>query len=117
MNFIHEWGFDVKEGKSQEFQKWLTDNEEKLALECPEGCQYDGTYAAVHTSEKTSGGFRIIFRMESYAGQDAFSQAMKQGAGFARLMEELSDFMDQSNHSNWSDHMLRRVTDTAIWGE
>lgn len=117
MNFVHEWGFDVKEGKSQELQKWLTDNEEKLALECPEGCQYEGTYAAVHTSEKHSGGFRTVFRMNSYAGQDAFSQAMKDGGAFARMMDELTGFMDQSNSANWSELLLRRVTDTAIWGE
>lgn len=117
MNFLHEWGFDVKEGRSQEFQKWLTDNEEKLALESPEGCEYFGTFAAVHTSEKNSGAFRTIFRMNSYAGQDAFSAAMKEGGAFARMMEELTSYMDQSNNSNWSEHMLRRVSDTAIWGE
>jgi len=117
MHFIHENGFDAKEGKAQELQKWLVDNEEKLALECPAGCKYDGTYAAIHTSDKTSGSFRMIFRLENYAAQDAFSAAMKEGGAFARLMEEVTEFMDQDNHSNWSEILMRRATDAAIWGE
>ena len=117
MHFVHEWGFDPKEGKSQELQRWLSENEEKLALECPPGCKYDGTYAAVHTSEKRCGAFRMVFRMENYAAQDSFSAAMKEGGTFARLMEELTDFMDQSNQANWSEVLMRRATDTAIWGE
>ena len=117
MHFIHEFGFDAKEGKSQEFQKWLVDNEEKLALECPAGCKYDGTYAAIQTTDKTAGSFRTVFRLENYAAQDAFSAAMKEGGTFGRLMEELTEFIDQANHSNWSQALLRRATDAAIWGE
>lgn len=117
MNFIHEWGFDVKEGKSQALQKWLTENEEKFALEMPEGCEYVGTFAVVHTSEKGSGQFRMVTGLDSYGAQDSFSTAMKEGGAFARLMEELTEFMDQGNHCNWSEVVMRRVTDTAIWGE
>lgn len=117
MHFVHQWGFDSKEGETQALVKWLTENEEKFALECPAGCKYDGTYAAVHSSDKDSGTFRMVFRMENYAAQDSFSAAMKEGGTFARLMEELTEFMDQSNHANWSELLMRRATDTAIWGE
>lgn len=117
MNFIHEWGFDVKEGKSQALQKWLTDNEEKFALEMPKGCEYVGTFAVIHTSEKGTGQFRLVTRLDSYGTQDNFSAAMKEDSAFSRLMGELTDFMDQGNQSNWSDVLMRRVTDTAIWGE
>jgi hypothetical protein len=117
MHFIHEWGFDVKEGKSQALQRWLTDNEEKFALEMPQGCEYVGTFAVVHTSEKGTGQFRMVMKLDSYGAQDNFSAAMKDGGTFAGLMEELTAFMDESNNANWSEAVMRRVTDTAMWGE
>jgi hypothetical protein len=117
MNFLHEWGFDIKEGQTQAFQEWMKGNEEKLALEMPEGCKYFGTYAAVYNSDKTSGSFRVLTEMDSYAAQDRFSEVMKEGGAFARLMGEFTEFMDQGNQSNWSQALMRRITDTAIWGE
>jgi hypothetical protein len=32
-------------------------------------------------------------------------------------MEEVTEFMDQDNHANWSEILMRRATDAAIWGE
>lgn len=117
MHFMHVLGFDVKQGQSLALQKWLTDNEEKLALEMPDGCEYVGTFAAVHTSEKEAGSYRTIMKMENYGAQDNFSAKMKEGGAFARMMEEMTAFMDQDNDSHWSEEVLRRVTDAAIWGE
>ncbi|MGH9195390.1 MAG: hypothetical protein ACRD1T_06590, partial [Acidimicrobiia bacterium] len=87
MNFIMEFGFDVKEGKSQEFQQWLSGNEEKLAAEAPEGSEYLGTYVAIFSSDRKGGSWRQYWRLESYGAQDKFSEAMKQGGTFARLIE------------------------------
>ena len=117
MNFMFVWGFDLKQGKTAEFQKWCQANEEKLILECPPGCKYLGTYAAVNTSEKEAGGFRSLWEFENYAAQDTFSQAMKDGGTFARLVEECTAFMDQDNHAHWSSTLMRRVTDAAMWGD
>jgi hypothetical protein len=117
MNFLHLWGFDVKQGKTREFQQWLSANEEKLALECPEGTKYLGTYACVETSEKTAGSFRSVFQLERYGTMDNFSAAMKEGGTFAVLMGEFTEFMDQDRHANWSSALCRKVTDAAIWGE
>jgi hypothetical protein len=117
MNFVYTWGFDVKQGKTREFQQWLSGNEEKLGTEAPEGNEYLGTFAAVQTSEKSAGSFVSLWRLNSYASMDRFSEAMKAGGAFARLMEEYTEFMDQEPHANWSSWLLRRVTDAAIWGE
>lgn len=117
MNFIAEFGFDVKEGKSIEFQKWLTNNEEKIGAATPSGSEYLGTFVTVQTSEKTSGSCRQYWRLDSYGAQDNFSAAMKEGGTFAQLMEEYTEFIDQSNDCNWSQVLCRRVTDAAIWGE
>lgn len=40
MKFIVEQGFDIKEGKAQEFRAWLTEHEAKLAKESPAGVEY-----------------------------------------------------------------------------
>jgi hypothetical protein len=82
VNFIFEFGFDAKEGKSQDLQRWLSGNEEKLAAEAPEGCEYLGTYVAVTSSEKEAGNWRSMWRLASYGAQDDLSEAMKQGGTF-----------------------------------
>lgn len=117
MNFLHINGFDPKEGKTRELQQWLSANEEKLALECPKGVEYVGTYFAVHTSEKNAGQVRVLWRMSSYGAQDNFAQAMKDGGTFARLMDEFTALMDQRNDAHWSESTLRKATDAAVWGE
>ena len=95
MNFIAEFGFDVKKGRAQDFQRWMSENESKLAAACPSGVEYVGTYAVMYSSEKHSGSFRQFFRMESYGSQDTFSAAMKEGGAFANLVEEMTEFVDQ----------------------
>jgi hypothetical protein len=117
MRFIYETGFDVKEGKTAELQRWLEANEEKLALESPQGCRYIGTYAAIYSSEKGVGDFRLLLELDNYAAQDSFAGAMKEGGAFARLFEEYTAFTDQRNGAATSQHLLRKVTDAAIWGE
>jgi hypothetical protein len=117
MNFIAEFGFDVKKGRAQELQRWLFENESKLAAECPSGVEYIGTYAVMYSSEKHSGGFRQFFRMESYGSQDTFAAAMKEGGEFARLIEEMSEFVDQEKDANWSNGLYKAVTDASMWGE
>ena len=117
MNFMDVLTFDLKQGKTREFQQWLSGNEEKLAAECPQGVSYKGTYALVRSSEKNAGSFMQVFEYDSYGAMDAFSQAMKDGGTFANLMDELTEFTDQDNHANWSNLFGRRVTDAAIWGE
>jgi hypothetical protein len=117
MNFIQAQGFDVKKGQTAALQKWLEANEEKISADCPDGISYEGTYAVVQTSEKTTGAVLSLWRMESYGAMDAFSAAMKEGGSFARLMEEFTEFLDQERDANWSSFLARRMTDTAIWGE
>jgi hypothetical protein len=117
MDFIAEYGFDVKKGQAQDFQRWLSENESKLASACPEGIEYIGTYTVVQTSEKHAGGFRQLLRLESYGGQDTLAAAMKEGGAFATLFEEMSKFVDQDRDANWSSNLYKAVTDASIWGE
>jgi hypothetical protein len=117
MNFIAEFGFDVKKGQSRDLQRWLSENESKVAAACPSGIEYVGTYAVVWSSEKRSGGYRQLFRMESYGSQDTFAAAMQEGGDFAKLMEEASQFVDQDREADWSNGLYKAVTATSFWGE
>ena len=81
MNFIVEFGFDVKQGKAHDFQKWLSENEGKIAAACPPGVEYVGTFGVIYSSEKHSGGYRQFFSLESYgdAGRAGRSAAGRRG--------------------------------------
>jgi hypothetical protein len=117
MDFIAEFGFDVKKGQAQDFQRWLSENESKVSAECPDGVEYIGTYAVVQTSEKHAGGYRQLFRLESYGSQDTWAAAMKEGGTFANLVGEMFKFVDQERDADWSSNLYKAVTDASLWGE
>jgi hypothetical protein len=117
MEFIAEFGFDVKKGQAQDFQRWLSENESKVAATCPSGVEYVGTYAVIYSSEKHSGGYRQLFRLDSYGAQDTMAAAMKEGGEFANLVEGMSEFVDQDREADWSNGLYKAVTDTSMWGE
>lgn len=118
MDFISEFGFDVITGKGKEFQEWLAANEEKLAQGAPKGWEYIGTYAAVISTEKEAGDYRQLWRHQSYADQDTFAAAMREGGLFAQLMDESATrFIDQERGARFSQSILKAVVDTSIWGE
>ncbi len=115
MDFIAEFGFDIKQGKAHEFQEWLSKNESKIAAACPTGVEYVGTYAAIYSSEKHAGGFRQFLRMESYGSQDALAAAMKEGGDFAAFLDEMSQFVDQDRAADWSNGLYKTVSGTSFW--
>src|SRR5262245_34405055 len=117
MNFIADFGFDVKKGRAQDFQRWLSEKESKVAAACPTGIEYVGTYAVMYSSEKHAGGFRQFFRLDSYGAQDRFAAAMKEGGEFAQLIEQMSEFADQEKDAHWSNGLYKAVTDASMWGE
>ena len=55
MDFIAEFGFDVKQGQAQDFQTWLSENESKFPAACPKGVEYIGTYVVVQHRRSTPG--------------------------------------------------------------
>ena len=118
MSFIAQQGFDVKKGRAVEFQGWVAENESALAAACPAGVEYIGTFANIFTSDKSSGSFRTIWRLDRYGSMDGFADAMKEGGGFAELMEAMAGFiLDPLDGGHWSNELSRSVVDTAIWGD
>ena len=116
MRFIQEFGLTAKVGEEEAFQKWLTENEEALRKAHPEGTDYLGTYAVVFTTEKQSGGYRILQAFQTYGDMDRQAAAMKDSkSDFGRLVRESSRFVDFSHEAPWSNSLLKRAVDATIW--
>jgi len=114
MNFIVEFGFDVKQGKAHDFQKWLSENEGKIAAACPPGVEYVGTFGVIYSSEKHSGGYRQFFSLESYGAQDGLAAALREGGAFATLINEATDFVDRDRAADWSNGLYKSVTELSF---
>jgi len=117
MDFLEIGGFSVPAGKSLEFQRWVRTNSASLGRAMPEGTELVGIYATVFSSEKGSGDYRLVFRLDSYASLDRFSAAMAEDSEFSRLMGELGDFGDVRLGADHSDELLKSVADVTIWGD
>jgi hypothetical protein len=118
MDFVSEWGFDVKKGQTRAFQEWVRENEAKLAQEAPDGWEYLGTYGVVATSEKESGAFRQVWRHRSYADMDTFAEALRQPGTLGQLMDEMTvQFVDDERGANWSQSIYKAVVDTSFVGD
>ncbi|TVP72706.1 MAG: hypothetical protein EA340_03130 [Nitriliruptor sp.] len=114
MQFIHEQGWDIREGQEHAYQRWLAENEAALAAACPEGVEYLGTFYAMFSDSRTAGTYRMLLRYDSYGAQDRMAAEMAGDTALARLVHEHVRFLDMSNHSNGSNQLLKLVTDSTI---
>ena len=117
MDFLAITGFDVKPGKSRELQEWARANSAALSANAPDGIELVGIYAAMFSSEKQTGHYRIIWRMDSYGAMDRFAAAVPGNPELARLMDELDSFTDYRLGTGSSNELLKSVADTTIWGD
>jgi hypothetical protein len=114
MQFIHEQGFDVREGEEHAYQRWLTENESAIAAACPEGVEYLGTFYAIFADTRAAGTYRMLWRYDSYGAQDRMAAEMGGDTDLARLVHEGIAFLDMDNHRNASNQLFKRVTDATI---
>jgi hypothetical protein len=117
MDFLVIDGFDVPPGKNRDFQDWVRSNSEALSNNAPEGVELVGTYASMFTTEKHSGLYKIIWRLDSYGAMDNFAAAAGEDSEFARLMDELGAFGDVRIGADFSGELLKSVKDITIWAD
>jgi hypothetical protein len=116
VRFIQEFGFTVKVGQEEAHQKWLMENEERLAKAYPEGTRYIGTFAVVMSTEKQAGNYRSFTELDSYAALDRLAAASKDGSSeFGRLQREWSSFGDWDLNAPWSGGLFKAVVDATLW--
>ena len=115
MDFIALYGYDLKEGKSEAYQQWLRDVDGEWRAAMPEGTEYVGTYAAVHTSEKRAGQMYTIYRLDSYAAQDRLAAATSEGP-LGKIMNDSLEYVTFGAGSGWSNILLKSMSDAVVWG-
>jgi len=116
MRFIQEWGFTVKVGQEEAYQRWAHENEDALARAHPEGTRYLGTFAVVFTTEKEAGGYRLLVELDSYAALDRLAAAGKDAnSDFGRLVREWSGYLDTDINAPWSQQLYKAVVDATIF--
>ena len=87
---------------------------------CPgsaRGIELVGIYAAMFSSQRHAGDYRLVFRLDSYGAMDRFSAAMGEDKELARLMDELGSFGDVRLGADSSDELLKSVADITIWAD
>jgi hypothetical protein len=116
MRFIHESGFTVKIGQDEAHQRWLLENEEKLAKSYPEGTRYLGTFSTVFSTDKQAGAYRTFVELDSYGAMDRMAAAAKDASSeFGRLNREWSAFGDYDLNAPWSLALHKAVVDATVW--
>jgi len=116
MRFIQEFGFTVKVGQDEAHQRWMAENEERLAKAHPEGTRYLGTFATIFTTDKQSGAYRSFVELDSYAAMDRLAAAAKDASSeFGRLNREWSAFSDWDPSAPWSQGLFKAVVDATVW--
>lgn len=117
MDFLNIGGFNVPPGKNLEFQEWVRANSSALAKALPEGIELLGIYASMFSSEKNSGDFKAVWRLDSYGAMDRFAAAMGENPELARLMDEMGKFFDIRLGAGNSSELLKSVADITIWAD
>ena len=116
MRFIQEFGYTVRVGQDEAHQRWLIENEARIRAAAPAGSTYIGTFAVVYSSEKQSGGYRMVFELDNFAALDSSAAATKDPKSeYGRVVREWSQFLDTSLEAPWSNGLLKNVVDATIW--
>ena len=116
MRFIQELGFTVKVGKEEAHQKWLIENDKRIAQAQPKGTRYIGTFATVFSSEKGAGGYRSLFELDSYGAMDAGAALNKDPKSeLGKVYREWSVFWDYDLAAPWSSTLMKDVNDVSLF--
>jgi hypothetical protein len=116
VRFIQETGFTIKVGQEEAHQKWLIENEDRLAKAHPKGSKYLGTFSVVFTTDKEAGFYRSFVELDSYGAIDKLAAAAKDASSeFGKLMRDWTAFGDWDVHAPWSNHLYKAVVDATLW--
>jgi hypothetical protein len=115
MRFIQEFGFTVKVGQEEAYQKWLQKNEDAMAKSHPKGTRYLGTFVVISGSEKQAGNYRMLVEFNNYGDMDRMADTMRDPKSpFVKFMRDGSAFIDTSLEAGWSQGLYKRVVDASI---
>jgi hypothetical protein len=115
MRFIQEFGFTVKVGQEEAYQRWLQKNEDAMAKSHPKGTRYLGTFVVIMGSEKQAGGYSTLVEFDNYGDMDKMAETMRDPkSAFVKFMRDGSAFIDTDLAAGWSQGLYKRVVDASI---
>ena len=116
MRFVSVNGFCVRGDRQVDFQRWVTDNEERIRRSYPAGIEYGGIYAVTMSSERQAGDWMWLDILDSYGAMDRIAAAMKDRSGeFAKVNAEFLEFIDPDRSHGWCSMLLKSVVDASVW--
>ena len=70
----------------------------------------------MYSSEKSSGWYRTLIELDSYAAMDRLAALNKDSSSeYGRLLRESARFGDYDLAAPWSNSLLKDVIDATIW--
>jgi hypothetical protein len=116
VDFITEDGYEIKLGMEEEYQQWVIDHAAEIRRAQPEGVEYLGTYVLVWGSDTTSGSWRDMYRLDSYAALDRIAAASKDpDSKLRKLQEEGGRFLDMHRTpERWSHNLMKSIVDATV---
>jgi hypothetical protein len=116
MALIYEQGFNVKRGQEEAFQRWTTENDAGLKGGAPQGVEYLGTYIVSMSSEKHTGEYRVLWRLDSYGTLDTIEEATRdEKSDWGRLNREVTEFLDIPIGAEYSFAIYRPLVGAVLW--
>ena len=116
MAMIQAVGYSIKRGQEEAYQKWIEDNDELVRKGVPEGVEYLGTYIVAFSSEKGTGEYRTLWRLQSYASFDVLEEATRDpDSEWGRVQREVTKFLDAPIGGEYSSAILRPLIGAVLW--
>jgi hypothetical protein len=116
MAMIQEVGYSIKRGKEEAYQKWIEENDELIRKGVPDGVEYLGTYLVAFSTEKRTGEYRTLWRLQSYASFDVLEEATRDpNSEWGRVQREVTKFLDAPIGGEFSSVILRPLIGAVLW--
>ena len=82
----------------------------------PDGVEYLGTYLVAFSSEKGTGEYRTLWRLQSYASLDVLEEATRDpDSEWGRVQREVTQFVDLPIGAELSSLTLRPLIAAVLW--
>lgn len=115
MRFLQLNGLSIRADRQVDFQRWVTENEERIRAAYSPGSEYGGIYTAVFSSEKGIGDYFWIDILDSYAALDrAAADAKEPSSAVAKVNAELMEFLDPDRNAPYSRILLKSIVDATV---
>jgi hypothetical protein len=109
MALLSDWGFFVKEGRAEEFRRWLHDHEMSFSELAPPSYEYLGTYLPIWRGAGEQAEYHQLWRYHTDRPPDLRRAAADTGGEFTQLARDFLSFVDETRHAEEGFRLYRSV--------